>query len=483
MTFGDDRLDLSTPRGRAEGVRGAILRLAGVLRLCRQHSTENQALRLAVEDLRLRLDPVLAALGHLVVEADGDVLRANGAVVADLGRENTPQELRLIRDDLLFHGAGSIELLPPQSPEELLKFLALWRRRNLGLKGERLQLKLAQLGVQGIVVHAPRDHAEESPEAHSTGGLSPRDVLDAYASLLAVSELVGDPDQPIDGAVLGKVLAAVDRLASFTDSAPDLVLFTSTHRDVANYAVVHTANTATLTMLMGRRLGLSHEAVAELGRAALLCDVGMRSLPRELRLDPNELSESMTQLLLDHPLRSLLAGLDEGRLEPANRAQLVVAWEHHAGLDGQGYPAAAHSGQPHLFARIVSICDAYDALVHDRGDRSGLARPLALEALFQEVDRRFDRQLLYAFFGMMGRYPPGSVVRLREGAIAVVGTPSSDPRLFDRPELFVVRDRTGETLARPTRLDLGAQRGERATRIIDTLDDRLFEESLLQLVF
>ncbi len=483
VTVGEDRVDLSTPRGRSEAVRGAILRLAGVLRLSRLHTTENRALRLAVEELRGRLEPVLAALGQLTLEVDGGVMRANGAVVADLQRPNTPNELLLVRDDLKFHGVGSIELLPPCSPRELLMFLAVWRRRNLGLKGDGLQLKLAELGVQTIVVYPPRDNSERSVGADSTGGLAPRDVLDGYASLLAVSELIADPDLPIGKSMLLKVQAAVDRLASFTDSAPDLVLFASTHRDVANYPVVHPANTATLAMLLGRRLGLTHEAVAELGRAALLCDIGMRSLPRELRLDPNELDGPMTQLLLDHPLLSLLAGLDEGRLEPANRAQLVVAWEHHAGLDGQGYPHAAPEGRPHLFARIVSICDAYDALVHDRGDRSGLARPLALEALFQEVDRRFDRQLLYAFFGMMGRFPPGSVVRLRDGAIAIVGTPADDPRLFDRPELFVVRDRTGETLPRPTRLDLGTQRGERATRIMDTLDDRLFEESLFQLVF
>lgn len=483
MIFGDDLLDLSTPRGRAEAVRGAILRLAGVLRLCRQHSTENRALRLAVDELRNRLEPVLEALGSLNIEVDGHVLRANGAVVGDLSRPNTPQELLLIRDDLVFHGVGSIELLPPSSADELLQFLALWRRRNLGVQGERLQLKLAQLGVRNVVLHPPGERSDRSLAPDSTGGLSSRDVLDGYASLLAVSELVSDPDVPLDPPILRKVQAAIDRLASFTDSAPDLVLFVSTYRDVANYPVVHPANTATLAMLLGRRLGLTHEAVGELGRAALLCDIGMRTLPREMRLDPNELDDPITRLLLDHPLRSLLAGLQEERLEAANRAQLVVAWEHHAGLDGQGYPSTVHRGRPHLFARVVSICDAYDALVHDRGDRSGLARPLALEALFQEVDRRFDRQLLYAFYGMMGRYPPGSVVRLRDGAIAIVGTPANDPRLFDRPELFVVRDRTGETLPRPTRLDLGAQRGERATRIMDTLDDRLFEESLFQLVF
>ena len=483
MSTQEPSTDLATPRGRAEAVRGAILRFAGVLRLCRLHDNQNRALQLAVDELRARLDPVLHALGHLTIEVDRGVLRGNGAVVADLARPTTPQELLLIRDDMDSHGVSAVEILPPASAEDLLEFLALWRRRSTAVKGETLQAELGAAGVQSVVVHVGRADDERSEEPVSTGSLSPRDVLKAYASLLAVSELLVTSNVLLERETLLKVQAAIDRMASFTDSAPDLVIFVTTYRDVANYPAVHSANTAVLSMLLARRLGLAHEAVAELGRAALLCDLGMRELPRELRLDPNDLSDQMTRSLLDHPLRSFLVGLAQRQLEPAHRAQLAVAWEHHAGLDGAGYPHAAPGGQPHLFARIVSICDAYDALVHDRGDRSGLARPLALEALFQEVDRRFDRQLLYVFFGMLGRFPPGSVVRLRDGAIALVATPSEDPRLFDRPELFVVRDRTGEALARPTRLDLGCQRGERATRITDALDDRLFEESLLQLVF
>lgn len=482
MSRGDARTDLVTARGRAEAVRGAILRLAGVLRLSRLHNAQNRAVQLAVAELRARLLPVLDALGHLTVEVERGVLRGNGAVVADLARPNTPPELLLIREDFESHGIASIELLPPAEPAQILAFLTLWRRQD-GTSGRALAQALEDAGVRSVILHVPEAMPERSVGPESVGGLSPRDVLNAHASLLAVSELLADPHAQVDTPKLLKVQAAVERMASFTDTSPDLVLCVSTYRDVANYAAVHPANTAVLAMLLGRRLGLTHEAVSELGRAALLCDLGMRDLPREQRLNPNELGDRTTQLLLDHPLRSFLLGLTQRRLEPANRAQLAVAWEHHAGLDGSGYPHPAPDGKPHLFARIVSICDAYDALVHDRGDRSGLARPLALEALFQEVDRRFDRQLLYAFFGLMGRFPPGSVVRLREGAIALVATPSEDPRLFDRPELFVVRDRTGERLARPTRLDLGAQRGERATRIVDTLDDRLFEESLYQIVF
>jgi hypothetical protein len=161
---------------------------------------------------------------------------------------------------------------------------------------------------------------------------------------------------------------------------------------------------------------------------------------------------------------------------------MAVSYEHHCGGDGEGYPTAAPENQPHLYSRIVSIADGYDALVHDRGDRMGLARPVALEVLYQEAGKRFDRVLLHEFFGMLGRFPPGSVVRLQEGHIAMAAAPSWEALMFDRPSLLLIRTPKGRPIHPPRPLDLGLQRGERSTRITHVLDDRLFPEQLIGLV-
>ena len=119
--------------------------------------------------------------------------------------------------------------------------------------------------------------------------------------------------------------------------------------------------------------------------------------------------------------------------------------------------------------------------MNDRADRPGLPRPLALEVLDEEAAARLDARLLREFFAMTGRFPPGSVVRLQEGWIAMTATPSPDPRMFDRPNVIVIRNPQGNAV-RPRLLPLAEQRGERSTRIAQVLDERLFPERLIPLM-
>ena len=86
------------------------------------------------------------------------------------------------------------------------------------------------------------------------------------------------------------------------------------------------------------------------------------------------------------------------------------------------------------------------------------------------------------FAAMVGRFPPGSVVRLRDGSIAITAAPSWDVRMFDRPSVLVTRDAAGRPYDRAMPLDLAARLGERATRITEVLDDHLFPERLIPLV-
>ncbi len=473
-----------TPRERAVAARTLVIRLSGAIRLARLHQSDNEALYSAVEDVCRRHAEVYAEFGPLRVTIDRGILRVNDSALADLTRPGTPHELFLLRDELQARRLTALRLPQPLLAPELLRFLDAWTRSAPEVPASQVQAWIESMGVQGIALEVPGQHRDDrSLEPGPTDGFQPRDVLEAYLAMLAVADELCQPGRTLGGELTKKVHASIELMGALSDSTPELVLFATTYRDSGRYETVHAVNAATLSMLLARRLGLGHEAVSEIGRGALMMDLGMRSMSVEVRYHGGDLDEYMTREVLEHPLRSFFLGLPLGLLDPGHRAQLLVAWEHHTGIDGEGYPLPAPGSRPHLYSRLVAVCDAYDALVHDRGDRAGLARPLALEALYQEVDRRFDREVLYAFFEMMGRYPPGSVVRLSDGSVALVGAPSPDPRLFDRPELFVVLDEQGRPLHQPVRLDLGRQRGEHGGRITHTLDDRLFEESLFQLMF
>lgn len=469
---------------RVMRIRAIVLRLAGVIRTARIHTTRNRALAEAIEDLQARLRPAVEELGELLIRIDGSMLRVNGTIVAEL-KSGAMVELRALSRDFDDRGVGGLHLRGAPSAEEIAAFLGLWRSRShlpAHEGAELLNQALLALSVDTIAVLPPRGEPDFHP-GDGAAGHTHADVLRAYTALLAVGELLEQAETATDPATTRRADAAVNRAGDVVAAAPDLAMLVATHRRPDRYTPVHAANTCVLSMLVARRLGLGLEGILDVGRGALLADVGMGLSARETRSRPGELGEADTAGVLDHPLRGFALGLGQAAIGPRERAQLVVAWEHHCGIDGEGYPAPAPGGTPHLYARIVSICDAYDALVHDRADRAGLARPLALEALYQEAGSRFDRALMHVLLGMLGRFPPGSVVRLREGHIGLVLAPAEDVRLFDRPLLLLTRGPGGRVLDEPIEVDLAAQQGERASRITHVLDERCFPEQVIPLVF
>ncbi len=470
--------DLETPRGRAGALRGLVRRVAAVLRTAQVHYSDNPALAEATEILRGQMEPLMKLHGSLTIEVapTGIAINDDPSAMVTTGERPEPDLLTPLLRRRRFAG---IEFSRVPSQAELRAFLGVWRSWRPGAQDDAsFNETLRKAGVRSVKVVLPRRHA---PRPRTEAGHSYDDVLHAYCALLAVAERATDPGTTADPKTERKTEAALQSIADMVMVCPDLLLPMTSHRDPARYESVHAANTAVLAMLLGRRVGLGAEAVLDIGRGGLNADVAMALLANDARDTSGPMDRETIARVLSHPVEGFLMSLGR-RLDARGRARAIVAYEHHTGVDGAGYPGPAPGGGPHLFSRIVAIADAFDALAHDRGDRAGLPRPLALEALYQEAGRRLDRRLLHAFYAMVGRFPPGSVVRLDQGEIALVAAPPPDLRLFDRPTLFLIRDRTGAALRTPRKVELAKHRGERGGRITSVLNDRLFPERLVPIL-
>ncbi len=471
-------LDLDTPRGRAVALRGLVRRVAAVLRTAQVHYSDNPALAEATEILRGQMTPLMELHGTITIEVGpaGISINDDPSALTSSGERPEPDLLTPLLRRRRFAGL-TFSRVPSQA--ELRAFLGVWRSWRPGVQAdESFNETLRKAGVRSVKVVLPRRHA---PRRDHEPGRSWDDVLHAYCALLAVAERATDPGTSADPKTARKTEAALQSVADMVMTCPELLLPMTSHRDPARYESVHAANTAVLAMLLGRRVGLGAEAVLDIGRGGLHADVAMALLANDARDTTGPMDRETIARVLAHPIEGFLMSLST-RLDAGSRARAIVGYEHHTGVDGAGYPGPAPGGGPHLFSRIVAIADAFDALAHDRGDRAGLPRPLALEALYQEAGRRLDRRLLHAFFAMVGRFPPGSIVRLDRGDIALVASPAGDLRLFDRPTLLLIRDRTGTPLRAPRRVELAKQRGERGGRISSVLNDRLFPERLVPLL-
>ncbi len=161
------------------------------------------------------------------------------------------------------------------------------------------------------------------------------------------------------------------------------------------YTFVHTTNVAILTASLAEAVGLRDAQILDLTTAALLHDVGKRSVPRAVLNKRGKLSSRELDLMRRHPVdgaRILFASKGVPDIVP------VVAFEHHIHLDGSGYPHVGPGWRISLASQIVQVADVYDALRTHRPYRKALPRQDAFDLMMRDAGVRFDRELLGLFF-------------------------------------------------------------------------------------
>jgi two-component system, cell cycle response regulator len=161
----------------------------------------------------------------------------------------------------------------------------------------------------------------------------------------------------------------------------------------------HLRGTAELALSVGRELGMEPEALDEVARAAELHDLGKIAIPDEILNKTGPLDESEWAFMRRHTIigeRILLAA-------PALRPVARLVRASHERYDGSGYPDGLVGEQIPLGARVVAVCDAFDAMLSDRPYRRRLDETEALDQLMRCSGRQFDPLVIGAFARVIER--------------------------------------------------------------------------------
>ena len=160
------------------------------------------------------------------------------------------------------------------------------------------------------------------------------------------------------------------------------------------YSAHHASRMAEVARAVARELGVPEAEQATLGLAATLANIGKVMLPSELLTRTEPLTTADRDLLRKHVDFSLelLKGLDfEGPVLEA------IAQKQEL-LDGSGYPQGLTDQQMTLSGRILSVANAFVALVSVRAYRQGMTIEAALEELLRGSGTRYDRRVIAALF-------------------------------------------------------------------------------------
>jgi putative two-component system response regulator len=159
------------------------------------------------------------------------------------------------------------------------------------------------------------------------------------------------------------------------------------------YTERHTSRVAEAARHLGLRMGLPDEDLEALYRGGLIHDIGKIGVPDAVLLKPGPLNSSEMMLMRSHP------EIGENILRPLRTGSdlLPIVRHHHEAFDGHGYPDGLRGTAIPLLARIVSVCDAFDALTSDRPYRARLGEHEAISILTGGAGRQWDPELVNLF--------------------------------------------------------------------------------------
>lgn len=157
----------------------------------------------------------------------------------------------------------------------------------------------------------------------------------------------------------------------------------------------HVRRVGELCKLIAGKIGLEENSIRELKMASAMHDIGKIGIPDEILLKPDVLTDEEYSVVKTHTIigHSLLKDSSRPLLKTA--AQICI--QHHERFDGSGYPNGIKGDEIHINARIVAICDVFDAITHGRLHRKPWATDKAADYLKEGKGKAFDPVLVDIF--------------------------------------------------------------------------------------
>ena len=184
-----------------------------------------------------------------------------------------------------------------------------------------------------------------------------------------------------------------------------------------DYTYKHCLRVAMMSVTIGKSLGLPRNRMHDLCEAALLHDLGKRTIDVGIIRKPGRLTDDEFAAIKKHPQNGyLLLRKNGGYTEEVMNAVLM----HHEKFDGSGYPLKLKGEQITYLARIITVADVYDALTSNRPYRQPWSVAEAEEFMMGGANTHFDYDIIMAFLAAFAPYPVGEKVMLSDGRKAVI---------------------------------------------------------------
>ncbi|HZB25364.1 MAG TPA: HD-GYP domain-containing protein [Vicinamibacterales bacterium] len=317
--------------------------------------------------------------------------------------------------------------------------------------------------LQSAHIRAGRITAEDKRSGGIASDMAA--IRQLYSNAVQQAETVWDSAESEGSPDMPAALQTVEGLADAVTQNRTALMALTAMRNYDNYTFTHMVNVSILTMGQARALGVDGRLLREFGLSALMHDIGKVRTPKEILNKPDKLTDDEFTIMRKHTVD----GAEILRRTPEMPVLApVVAFEHHLRMDGSGYPFGVKRERLNVATMLCSIADVYDAMRSQRAYQQAFPTDRILGVLKRSDGTQFDQHLVRRFVQLLGIYPPGNLVKLDTGEIAVVlKVHAPDPY---RPRVRVVIDAHGAKLNVPFErnlFDAPAGAGPAVVRPID----------------
>jgi putative nucleotidyltransferase with HDIG domain len=209
--------------------------------------------------------------------------------------------------------------------------------------------------------------------------------------------------------------------------------------DYDSYTIGHSVRVAALAAFLARELGWSREMQEEMATAGLVHDLGKGKVPSEILFKAGSLDDEERRIIESHPALGAQILIASGERSPV---VVSASWGHHLREDGRGYPAMPDWHRHGDAAALIHVCDVFEALTAVRPYKAPMSPRRAFEIMLKDR-AAFRPRMLSTLIHSLGLYPPGSEVRLVDGARAVVVARGEE---IDSPQVRVTHTAAGRPI-------------------------------------
>lgn len=256
------------------------------------------------------------------------------------------------------------------------------------------------------------------------------------------------------GVDIEKIKALAASMVTEALESPEMMLSLTSIHNFDTYLFSHSMHVAILGAIVGIGMELSSAEIHSIAMGAMLIDVGMLEIDPQISNKEGPLTDAEFDRIKSHPVIGLKMAAPYCQ---DDNAALRIVVEHHERLDGSGYPRTLNVKTIHPLAKIVAVCDIYDAMQAPKRYRKKWLPHQVMSHLLVSSTETLDADVVKVFLRTMSSYPIGSFVRMDTGHVGVVVSANRASPI--RPVVKFFMGPTGEHLEKSVFIDLTDHKG------------------------